>query len=121
MIIGRRVRGLERWLELAAVSALLVVCTTSRASATDTCVVGKSTDGYVALRAEPSPRGSLRARAREGEAVVIEKRDNGDLIERGSWLRVFYFPGTVIPPKSDPSYRKGRSGWMHRRYVVDCG
>lgn len=121
MIIEHNDAAPERRLGLCAAVALVLIFMSSRASATDTCVVGKSADGFVALRAEPRPQGSLVARARVGEVVVIEKRDNGDLIERGSWLRVFHFPGSVIPPKSDPSYRKGRSGWMHKRYVVDCG
>lgn len=104
-----------------ALLGLLLSIGITPAAATDVCVVLKSGDGFVALRASPSADAALVARAKPGEAIVIQQHDNGDRIARGTWLRVFHFPGDVIPPKEDPAYRKGRIGWMHRRYVGDCG
>ena len=91
------------------------------ARASDTCMVQKSPDGYVALRGDPSDRAPLIARAREGEAVVIQKDANGDQIARGAWLRVFHFPDSVIPPATSPEHKKGRIGWMPKRFIDDCG
>ncbi len=91
------------------------------ASATDVCTVLKSADGFVALRDAPSAKGAEIARAKPGEALVIQKTESGDLIEKGRWIKVFHFPGAVIPQESDPEYNKGSVGWMHRSFVADCG
>lgn len=106
-------------LGLAPFSALLLVAT--QASATDVCIVQKSADGYVALRATPSADGALLVRAKPGEAVVIQKTESGEQIVSARWLRVMHFPDAVVPPKADPSYERDRIGWMHKRYVDDCG
>lgn len=99
----------------------LLTAAASAAHATDVCTVQESRDGFAALRAAPSPQAKLIARAKPGEALVIQKNDKGDLIEIGQWLRVFHFPGEVAPDASDPEYAKGRTGWMHRGFVDDCG
>ena len=105
----------------AAACALLSAVVVTPASASDTCIVQRSADGHVALRASPSAQGALVARARAGDGVAIQKSDSGDQIARGNWLRVLHFAGRVAPPTTDPAYKKGRDGWMHRRYVNDCG
>jgi hypothetical protein len=104
---------------LAAFVAVLLGA--GQASATEFCIVQKSADGFVALRAKPSADGALLVRAKPGEAVVIQKSENGDQITSSSWLRVMHFPDTVVPQKNEPSYKRGRIGWMHKRYVDDCG
>jgi len=104
---------------LAAALALLL--TASRASATDVCIVQSSSDGFVALRAKPSTDGVLLVRAKFGEAVVIQKNSAGDQIVSGQWLRVMHFPDSVVPTKSDPKYKRGKVGWMHKRFIDECG
>lgn len=107
---------------LAAFSAAALLLALPRpAAATYVCAVMASPDGFVALRDAPSPRAKEIMRAKPGHAVVILQKPNGDQITQGSWHRVFYYPGDVIPEKSDPAYKKGREGWMHKRYVSDCG
>ena len=115
----RKVPARDLWgMPVIVATLLLAPCS---AFATDVCAVGKGADGYVALRATPSAQGALISRAREGDAVLIEKRNTGEAIESGSWWRVFHYPDSVVPPQTDPAYKKGRRGWMHKRYVVDCG
>lgn len=75
----------------------------------------------MALRAAPSANGALLIRAKPGEAVIIQKNENGDHVVSARWLRVMHFPGTVVPAKSEPGYKRGRIGWMHKRYVDECG
>ena len=104
---------------LASYSALLPVA--PQALATDFCIVQESADGYVALRATPSANGDLLVRAKPGEAVVIQKTTDGDQIVSGQWLRVMHFPDAVVPQKTDPTFERGRIGWMHKRFVNECG
>jgi hypothetical protein len=105
----------------AGVAALLLATAATPAAATDVCMVLASADGFVALRSTPSATGLLVARTKPGEAVIIQKSATGNQITSGAWLRVLHFPGDVLPETSDPDYRKVRSGWMHQRYVGDCG
>ena len=85
------------------------------------CTVQQSADGFVVLRDAPSAKGAEIARAKPGEALVIQKTENGDVIEQGRWIKVFLYPGEVVPQESDPEYKKGTIGWMHRGFVGDCG
>lgn len=111
------------WRKLGSgqVAALALLLTAQPASATEFCIVQKSADGYVALRAKPSADSKLLVRAKPGEAVVIQKTAGGDQIVSGSWLRVMHYPDTVAPQKSDPAFKLGKAGWMHKRFVDDCG
>jgi hypothetical protein len=115
---------MQVWVQIrgvAVLAILLAIATPDRALATYVCTVQPSPDGFVALRAKPSADGEILAKGKEGEALVIQQRANGDWIEDGSWVQVFHFPGEVIPEKEAPDYNLGRVGWMHRRYVSDCG
>lgn len=100
---------------------LTLLLVAEQAGATDFCIVQKSVDGFVALRAAPAAEGALLVRARPGNAAVIQKSTRGDPIVSGQWLRVMYFPEAVVPPKTDPSYKSGRIGWMHKRFIDECG
>lgn len=112
---------LQRHIVYTVVASAAWIAGPQSASATYVCAVQKSADGYVALRATPVANGALIAHAKAGQAVVIQQHPDGRLIEQGRWVRVFYFPNDVIPPKTEATYTKGRIGWMHRRYVNDCG
>jgi hypothetical protein len=91
------------------------------AVATDICIVQKSTDGFVALRAAPHADAQLVARAKAGDSVVIQKSANGNEIVQGRWARVRHFPADGPAPDVDPKSTKGRLGWMHKRFVDECG
>lgn len=91
------------------------------ANAIYSCTVQKSPDGFVALRATPSTSGQVIVKTKPGDAVVIEQKDNGDQIASGPWLRVLHFKGEVAPAMNDPARKAGKQGWMHRRFVGDCG
>ena len=106
---------------LPAIVVIFVAVFATEASASDVCVVQQSADDYVALRATPSAKGNILVRAKAGDGVVIQQNDKGDQIVNGSWLRVLRFPGSVIQQKTDPAYKAGTVGWMHKRYVNDCG
>ena len=106
---------------LPAVVVLFVAVFATEASASDVCVVQQSADGYVALRATPSTRGDILARTKKGDGVVIQLNDTGDQIVNGSWLRVLHFPDSVVHQKTDLAHKAGTVGWMHKRYVNDCG
>lgn len=106
---------------VALITALALLLAASQAQATDFCIVQKSADGFVALRATPSANGTLLLRAKPGDAVVIQKNRSGDQIVHAQWLRVMHFSDTVAPQVTDPAYKRGRSGWMHKRFVDECG
>lgn len=108
-------------LHLGLVPFLTVLLVATRAFGTDVCIVQRSSDGYVALRATPSVNGALLVRAKPGEAVVIQKTESGEQVVSARWLRVMHFPDAVVPPKADPNYKRGRIGWMHKSYVDECG
>lgn len=111
--------GVKTYLGLTGLLALLLAA--FPAYATDFCIVQKSADGFVALRAAPMANGELLRRAKAGEAVVIQKDESGNQIVNGRWLRVMHFPDEVVPQKGDPAYKKGKAGWMHQRYIDECG
>ena len=99
----------------------LLAATAIPANAIYACAVQKSPDGFVALRSTPSATGQVIAKAKPGDAVVIEQKENGDQIASGPWLRVLHYKGEIAPPMNDPARKTGKQGWMHRRYVGDCG
>ncbi len=99
----------------------LLAATAIPANAIYACAVQKSPDGFVALRSTPSATGQVIAKAKPGDAVVVEQKENGDQIASGPWLRVLHYKGEIAPPMNDPARKTGKQGWMHRRYVGDCG
>ena len=114
--MNKRHRGLAVILSIG-----LLAPTAIPANAIYTCAVQKSPDGFVALRSTPSATSQVIAKAKPGDAVVVEQKENGDQIASGPWLRVLHFKGEVAPAMNDPARKTGKQGWMHRRYVGDCG
>lgn len=86
----------------------------------DTCTVSKTADGFVALRERPHVQSRMLARVRPGETLALIKRGDGAEIS-GPWQLVEYFPGEIMPDRSDPSFRKVRTGWIYARYLEECG
>lgn len=111
-----------RIFSLAAAGALAFFTLHAQdATATYVCAVQQSPDGFVALREKPSDDGDLLTKAQPGDAIVIQQNSNGDWIEDGKWVSVFHYPGELIPDQSDPEYNKGKTGWMMRSFVSNCG
>lgn len=114
-------RSLHKVLPLLGAALAIAMCPANEAAATYVCTVQQSSDGFVALRDKPSEDGEMITKAQPGDAIVIQQKPNGDWIEDGKWVNVFHYPGEVIPEESDPEYNKGKTGWMHRTFVSDCG
>lgn len=79
------------------------------------CDVQRTPDGFVALRAGPSPDARLLARMRPGHMV------HGDGRHAGNWSAVTYWSDGQVPIETDPRFREGLRGWVHSRLIGDCG
>lgn len=83
------------------------------AHATEFCMVRESGDGFVALRSGPGARFPLVAKMKADDEV----RDMAE--QKGSWVRVRHWRGTE---RLEPATaEKCRDGWMHRRFMGECG
>jgi hypothetical protein len=90
------------------------LATQTHAAATLFCTVLKSPDGFVALRAAPSPRARLIARMHPGDEVqALEGIRHG-------WQEVYHWHGL---DRFDPAKRGDRRhGWAWSRYISEeCG
>lgn len=114
-------RTLHTFTRLVVIALVIASLPAHDVAATYVCTVQQSPDGFVALRDKPSEDGEMITKAQPGDAIVIQQKTNGDWIEDGKWVSVFHYPGEVIPEESDPEYSKGKTGWMHRSFVSDCG
>lgn len=84
------------------------------ASATAFCSIPQTRDGFVALRAGPSPNARLLARMRPGDEVML------GIEQTGRWQQVRYWQGQSR--HTDGSFARGRRGWVHGRLLGDnCG
>ncbi len=83
------------------------------ASASLYCPVIETSDGFVALRAGPSPATRLIARMRSGDEVRLGQGRQGKWVEV-TWWRVDDRLGKRHKPPA------GR-GWAHRDLIGDCG
>ena len=104
----------------AGFAVALLVFGSHRAEAHNVCAVEPSPDGFVALRDKPSTNGKMVFSMDPGDMVVIEKRGY-TLVRSGNWFRVSHYKGRVFPKATDPEYRNVHQGWVHSRYVGECG
>jgi uncharacterized protein YraI len=96
---------------LALATALSVP---SPARATMFCPILKSRDGFVALRAGPGTRYPVIARMKEGDEVLAVTD-----ADRNGWMRVHHWWG--LERHDDKTRTNYRKGFVHKRYVGDCG
>jgi hypothetical protein len=88
---------------------VVVTLLASPAHATAFCDVLPTGDGFVALRATPSPAGKLIRRIRSGESVQIDRERKA----RGNWMSVYY---------RGPDRSLNERGWVNQRLIGDiCG
>jgi len=89
------------------------------AFATEFCNIKKTRDGFVALRASPSPAGKLTAKMRPGDEVLFDD----SVQSRGDWGYVSWWKGSRF--KKDGSYAFAKPtarGWMNKKLITDeCG
>jgi hypothetical protein len=84
------------------------------ARATAFCTIKRTRDGFVALRAAPSPQGKLLGRMREGDEVMIVEG------KKGNWIRVEWYRGQ---DRHEKGFGKiSGKGWAHGKLIGDeCG
>ncbi len=85
------------------------------------CAVIKTTDGFVSLRKGPSPRDAEVAKMKPQELVGLLHPGRDDIVRKGDWLFVRWYPGTrrTADHTPDVDESKGRSGWV-RDKLIDC-
>ncbi len=99
------------------------------------CTVTPTPDGFVALRERPDASSRLLHRIRPGDNIEYMKRDDETFVP-GKWQLVHVLPGerqATAPlfreingkPTADrlteAQRRRVKTGWMHRRYLDNCG
>jgi hypothetical protein len=95
------------------------LATADQASARYLCEALPTDDGFVALRAAPSPKGFVITRMRPGNAIsLLHPPGYDDLVRSGSWLFVAYFPSVSDIP--DEARDEAVRGWVAER-LLDCG
>jgi hypothetical protein len=89
------------------------------ASATLFCEILKTSDGFVALRAEPNPNARLIARMHVGDEVLVDDTPN----KPKGWTHFTWWKGGRFKAKHEYGYDKPNAvGWAFDRYVGDtCG
>jgi hypothetical protein len=111
--------GLLKICRLATV-AFALSASGAKAEIFSVCSVLPTTDGFVALRDNPSPSGRLVARMHPDEVVVIDVK--GDkLVRSGGWLRISYYPGPAFPKPGDHEFENVRRGWAKDKLIDECG
>lgn len=96
----------------AVLCQLLLQC--APASATLFCHLRRTEDGFVALRAAPSPDAKILARMKPQDEVMI------GLGEKGKWIEVTWWRGDDRLTKRYGG--KGLRGWTHGALIDDmCG
>ena len=84
------------------------------AGATTFCPVGKTRDGFVALRAAPAATARIVARMRPGDEFLPMVE------EKGPWVKATYWRGAERLTRGYGAHRA--VGWVHKSLIPDlCG
>jgi len=94
--------------------ALAAVAFAAPAGATMFCPILKSRDGFVALRKGPGTSHPVVARMKAGDEVMA--LDDAD---RNGWMPVHHWWGDER--HNEATRAKYRKGYVHKRYVGECG
>lgn len=102
----------------AAWAALLfaggLLASASTASATAFCSIKSTPDGFVALRAAPSPKAKLIGRMSSDDEVLLGQ------LRKGAWIEVTWWRGQDRLEKG--FHAKSGHGWVNRNLIEeDCG
>ena len=95
--------------------ALLAACAapSQPARATAFCWVLKSPDGFVALREQPNAKARVIVRMREGDDVLALDG------HQGRWQQVRHWRSG--DRSKDVTRTDTHIGWVHSRYISECG
>lgn len=96
----------------ALLAALGLSLCAGEAGATEFCLIQKTPDGFVALRAGPRPDARLILKMKpQDEVQIVEGR-------QGSWELVRHWPGDSRLTKG---YAGFTEGYVAQRFLKDCG
>jgi hypothetical protein len=88
------------------------------ALATEFCVIKKTADGFVALRAQPDAKGKLVARMKVGDEVML----NNTVDSANGWTRVYWWKGGPARKAIVVGIDKASDeGWVNAKLIADCG
>lgn len=91
----------------------LLLTAAAPASATTFCGIAPTPDGFVALRAGPSPAARLLQRMRVGDEVMIGQEKSGP------WVAVTWWRGDT---RLTRGFKTGRKGWVNGALLDEvCG
>ncbi|QCK86442.1 SH3 domain-containing protein [Phreatobacter aquaticus] len=105
-------------LALAATTLSLGLGSGPAAATSAACAIKTTSDGFVALRAEPSPSGRLLVRMAAGHTVAMHHASPGQPSRRGQWVKVSHWADGELRAVGAP---RGRTGWVHEGLLDDCG
>lgn len=104
-------------LTLAGLCAAVVPSGAQRA-AHFVCAFETPSDGFIALRREPSRNAPVLVRM-SPDGFFLHVARNGNGVARGDWLYVIYAAPEMIGDDSRIE-RSGPRGWMHRSMSMGC-
>ncbi len=107
------------WVTSSIGALLALSATMTRAEATTYCDVPRGADGFIALRAGPSPKARLLHRMVEGDEVLPSSFER-----KGDWVKVTYWRGGRFRIGKDGREDPHTAiGWMNGKLLDDqrCG
>jgi hypothetical protein len=96
------------------------IASPARAEMLLACEIEETADGFVALRATPSPSGALIAKVKLGEIVEVRADKARKPKASGKWWRARHYPGETMPAPNEPEFKQVREGWIFSRYIAGC-
>lgn len=91
------------------------------AATNSVCAIKQTADGFVALRADPSPAGRLLVRMKAGHNVEVQQLNPQQRNRRGQWVRVTHWPDGELYAEGDAQFGGRRTGWVNEALLTDCG
>ncbi len=104
---------------LAALSiGALMAFAAAEANATIFCELKRTRDGFIAMRAGPSPTARMIGRMRPGDHLQVMSEEKGSWT-RASWWKKSAYPNGVLVGRDKPS----ATGWMNAKLIEpdSCG
>lgn len=106
---------------VAALALAAGLVASSGAAEAYSCAVKPSRDGFAALRGGPSTSHPIIARMRAPELLDLMDPTTEDVVRRGDWVFVRYYPGSRRTPDATTGVVESRvrEGWVHDS-LVNC-
>ena len=109
-------RGLKTIAGLAFMASCVLMA--APAFATEFCDIKKTRDGFVALRAAPSPSGKLVGKMRVGDEVLYEVT----VASKGDWSYVTWWKGSRFRKGGYEFGKPTARGWVNSKLIKEeCG